>query len=94
MAITVETVTELDDSIFDSIYADSKSDLEAIDYEKLFAEANPSSDRKKEIFKSRLDRDGYNTLSLKHNITPTLTQSINQFRILDHGVSRSTSTIL
>ena len=50
MAITVETVTELDDSIFDSIYADSKTDLEAIDYEKLFAETNPSSDRKKEIF--------------------------------------------
>ena len=72
MAITVETVTELDDSIFDSIYADSKSDLEAIDYEKLFAEANPSSDRKKEIFKSRLDRDGYNTFLWKKDNTPIL----------------------
>jgi len=55
MTITVETITELDDDIFNSLYADSVDDLGA--GSMIFPNENFNADEKKTYIKKILNRD-------------------------------------
>ena len=92
MTITVETITELDDDIFDTLYADSLDDLGAgsmLFPDGLDADDNPrelDADEKKAFMKSMLEK---NTMVLfKNDTTPLCYASgkvIDTFAFYENG---------